>query len=227
MTLIETSIYIAIILLIIAAILKVQEVNKKKSSNGNKHNTVSTNETYLPYRKKHLLTKTEYQFYNILKPKCDNKNVLICPKVRLEDLAEVTVQKNHMKYRGYIKSRHVDFILCNSNLNVIAAIELDDSSHNQKSAQQVDFFKDNFFKTIGIPLFRIKTVDDYNSRIDHLLYYLIPNMHNVPIASASQIVLSQPVQPNMTDLLQKQNELLETQNSLLAGLTSQNMTSDS
>lgn len=218
MELLKASITLAFILFIIAAILKALEKNKQKEHNKPKNDTVSTTEIYLPYRRKHILTKTEYQFYNILKPKCDMKNILICPKVRLEDLAEVTVQKNYMKYRGYIKSRHVDFIICDCNLNVIGAIELDDSSHYQKKAQAVDYFKDNFFRTIGIPLFRIKTVDDYNTRIDHMLYYLIPNMHNVPMNSVANVNLNQSQQPNMNDLLQQQNSLLAKQNTLLEEL---------
>ena len=213
MSLMESSFILAVILLIIAGVIKSEE--KRKKNYKNIQNNTSTTEIYLPYRKKHILTKTEYQFYNILKPKCDLKNIIICPKVRLEDIAEVTVQKNFMKYRGYIKSRHVDFIICDNRLNIIGAIELDDSSHNQAKAQAVDNFKDNFFKTIGIPLFRIKTIDDYNARIDHMLYYLIPNMHNIPINEVADINLNKTQQPNMNELLEKQNLLLEKQNSIL------------
>lgn len=64
---------------------------------------------YYPYKKKMLLTKTEYAFYNILKIKCDKNNVLICPKIRMEDFLEVTDKQNKLKYRGYIKSRHIHY----------------------------------------------------------------------------------------------------------------------
>ena len=82
-----------------------------------------------PYRKKYLLTKAEYIFYKLLKSKCDERNMLICPKVRLEDFIQVTAKEQVYKYRGYIKSRHIDFLLCDSGLNIIAAVELDDNSH--------------------------------------------------------------------------------------------------
>lgn len=122
-----------------------------------------------PYKKKHMLTKTEYDFYKILKSKCDTNNLLICPKVRLEDFIETTATTEKLKYRGYIKSRHVDFILCNDKLKIIAAIELDDYTHNTKKAEQTDAFKNLLFATIGIPLHRIIVGKDYNEQLDKIL----------------------------------------------------------
>ena len=157
-----------IILCFVWAIFSLIGQNKKK----NKYvpPKISTNEFYLPYRKKLLLTKTEYYFYKQLKIQCDLNDILICPKIRLEDLAEVTTKQDYMRYRGYIKSRHVDFILCDNNLNILCAIELDDNSHNNIDRMQVDNFKNNFFRTIGIPLYRIKTYTNYNDQIAVIIY---------------------------------------------------------
>lgn len=120
------------------------------------------------YKSKLLLTKTEYSFYNILKQKCDEKNLLICPKVRLEDFIQTTAQEK-MKYRGYIKSRHIDFLICDSKLHILAALELDDKSHDEKKAQETDEFKNELYKVIGIPLYRIKTTDTYTEKIGEML----------------------------------------------------------
>ena len=79
-----------------------------------------------PYRQKFLLTKTEYAFYKILEEKCTKNGLRICPKVRLEDFISVTGTKNIGKYRGYIKSRHVDFLICDKDLHIKAGLELDD-----------------------------------------------------------------------------------------------------
>ena len=116
--------------------------------------------TYYPYKKRHLLTKQEYPFYMQLKQACDSNNLIICPKVRLEDICYVTEQHNVQKFRGYINSKHVDFLICDSKMNMLAAIELDDASHNGFEAKKIDSFKDNLFDTIGIPLYRIKTKKD-------------------------------------------------------------------
>lgn len=120
------------------------------------------------YKRRMLLTKTEYSFYGILKKKCDAASLLICPKVRLEDFVEV-ISKEKMKYRGYIKSRHVDFLICDSKLRVLAALKLDDTSHNSAKAQASDNFKNDLYKTIHMPLFRIKTNDNYDSKIDEMI----------------------------------------------------------
>lgn len=123
-----------------------------------------------PYRKKYLLTKAEYVFYRILKNKCDEKDILICPKVRLEDYIQVTAKKQYQKYRGYIKSRHIDFLLCDSSLNIKAAIELDDNSHRQEKTKKTDDFKNNLFTVIEIPLHRIRMSDGlYEASIDRIL----------------------------------------------------------
>ena len=65
---------------------------------------------YYPYAKKYLLSAAEYRFYKMLKEKCDEADLLICPKVRMEDFLTVTDAQNRAKYRGRIKSRHIDWI---------------------------------------------------------------------------------------------------------------------
>jgi hypothetical protein len=138
--------------------------NKKK----NDDSTVSKLKEY-PYKKKYLLTKTEYAFYNILKRKADARNLIICPKVRLEDFISVTAKENKMKYRGYIKSRHIDFLICDSRLNILMGIELDDSTHNTESAKKTDNFKNELFKAIDVPLYRIVVNEkDYENKIDNV-----------------------------------------------------------
>lgn len=126
--------------------------------------------TTFPYKQKYLLTKTEYNFYKILKDTCEQKNIIICPKVRLEDFIEVNQSENKQKYRGYIKSRHVDFLLCDTKLYIKAGIELDDTSHNSIKAQETDELKNNIFKAINIPLYRIKTnTSNYITEINNII----------------------------------------------------------
>ena len=123
-----------------------------------------------PYKQKMLLTKTEYTFYRVLKEECDKRQYLICPKVRMEDFLEVTCDNEKLKYRGYIKSRHVDFMICNSKLHILCGIELDDSSHNNAKAQQSDAFKNQVFSQIKIPLHRIKVgKENYSERLNTIL----------------------------------------------------------
>lgn len=138
----------------------------------NSKNKKSDNEKIkiYPYKQKLLLTKTEYKFYKILKELCDQKQLIVCPKVRLEDFIEVTQSENKQKYRGYIKSRHIDFLLCDTKLYIKAGVELDDTSHNSNRAKETDELKNNIFKAINIPLYRVKTnSQDYTTEINNII----------------------------------------------------------
>lgn len=103
----------------------------------------------LPYSKKYLLTGVEYRFWNRLVEKCNKSNLIVCPKVRMEDFINVNVAdyKERQKYRGYIKSKHVDFLICDAKLVILAGIELDDETHNSGQAKKADPFKNDVFKT--------------------------------------------------------------------------------
>ena len=165
---------------ILLAILIIESIKMKKLNNPEPTETQELKE--YPYKRKYLLTKNEYAFYKHLKTKCDQNNILICPKVRLEDIVEVTTTENKSKYRGYIRSRHLDFILCDNNLNVLCAIELDDNSHNTTKAQKIDTMKDNICKASNLPLYRIKNIyGKYDTEIDNIINSIMnpnKNSHN-------------------------------------------------
>lgn len=109
-----------------------------------------------PYRKKYLLTKFEYYFYNKLKEVTAPLNLQILAKIRLADLIEVdTYQagKEYMKYFGKIKAKHIDFAICN-NMNIIALLELDDSSHQKDARKERDNFVNNALQKAGYTVIR-------------------------------------------------------------------------
>ncbi len=127
-----------------------------------------------PYEKKMLLTAAEYRFYKVLKEQCDRHRLLICPKVRMEDFLSVTDRRNRNRYREFIKSRHIDFILCDRDLHMLAGVELDDASHNTPAAERTDAFKDHVFKKIGLPLYRVPAAPgQYTARIRKIIDELI------------------------------------------------------
>lgn len=113
-----------------------------------------------PYQTKPILTKREYQFYMMLRRETDRRGLLICPKVGLKDLLAVSTKKNYMKYFRLIAQKHMDFVVCDQNLRVLFAIELDDSSHDTKDARKRDHFKDQAFRAAKIPLKRIRNFDE-------------------------------------------------------------------
>ena len=126
-------------------------------------------EVPLPYRRKdYLLTQAEREFFNVLYPIAQEHNWYLFVKVRLEDLfwlPKGIFKNKRWSLRGRIKSRHVDFVLCDkANIRPLAAIELDDSSHDRADRIKRDGFYERLFKNAGLLLIRIPLGASYNSQ---------------------------------------------------------------
>ncbi|MDR3582236.1 MAG: DUF2726 domain-containing protein [Candidatus Pacebacteria bacterium] len=122
---------------------------------------------YPYHRKDYLLTAAEKNFYEVLKPICDERNTLVFAKVRLEDLVWTPKYTKHpLKWRGYVRSRHIDFVLCDrENIKPLCAIELDDSTHDLPKTIETDKVKDDILAAAGLPLLRINTSSFYDPAI--------------------------------------------------------------
>lgn len=166
--------YIGIIALLVVSIAGniIQKSNSTKSTSEEDKPVNPKTEGPLPYKKRELFNKSEKAMYDVLRSFTDSKGYIIFTKIRLEDLMSVNTEnkKEINKFRGYIKSRHVDFVVCDGNKNVIMAIEVDGSSHNNKNAQENDLFKDRAFKTIGVPLYRIKVGSKYSEELEKIFW---------------------------------------------------------
>lgn len=113
------------------------------------------------YKKKYILTNNEYKFYKALKEYAEEKQLIICPKVGLKDLFEPKAAENKMSLFGRIAQKHIDFLICDKELRPVYGIELDDKSHEREDRQKSDQFKNELFKSCGIPLYRITTKQEY------------------------------------------------------------------
>lgn len=153
----DNALIILFLLVIVFLILLILLLNKREK---------------FPYVKKELLSKSEKEFYYELYKYACQKDYLVFTKVRLADFCEVDTEKlfkdKYMKYFAKIRAKHVDFLLCDKNLKILAAIELDDKSHNYKAAKENDEFKNKLYKTIDIKLVRVKISKSYD--IEKLLY---------------------------------------------------------
>lgn len=102
------------------------------------------------YQARSLLTRNEWYQFQKLKEIADVKGYVICPKVRLFDIIEP--KKGHEKYKTLmykIQAKHVDFLICDKNMNIKAIIELDDSSHDRKERKERDAFVDLILRSVG------------------------------------------------------------------------------
>lgn len=109
----------------------------------------------------YVMTHTELLFYKELKKITDKLELLIFPQVGLERI--INVYDGNYADRNRIKSRSIDYaIVNNQNCKIICCIELDDYSHNSEKSKEVDEFKNELFRKVRIPLYRIKVSSYYN-----------------------------------------------------------------
>lgn len=143
---------------IIILVFVVMAITPKKAS----EKQPKLNLDNLPYTKKALLSKAEYNFFRAMQFYCPG--MIICPKVGLIDILDPPRGKEYMKYFGHLGKKHVDFLLVHpESMEIICAVELDDKSHQKDKAKQNDDFKNAAFKASGIPLIRIQAKEAYTA----------------------------------------------------------------
>ena len=120
----------------------------------------------------YLCTKTEQNFFKQLMKKLPLDKYYISSKVRLADLT-VPINRNNIYLFNKVAKKHVDFVICNrEDSSIVACIELDDSSHNSKSARKRDGEKNRALTDANIALFRVKNSRDYSEKIHQIMNFL-------------------------------------------------------
>ena len=123
----------------------------------------NTNYNFTGRLNKKILTENEFKFYTKLKELTDKYNYIIFVKVRLADMISTTNYTDFNK----IKSKHIDFIVCNQKTEFIKFIELDDTTHQRQKNMENDIKKDKILKNVGVEIFRIKT-NEIDKKLEEL-----------------------------------------------------------
>lgn len=94
--------------------------------------------------------------------------------MRLADIIEVDRRKilkqDYMKYFGKIKSKHIDFVLTHKyTMQMVAAIELDDITHEKQERIERDTFVNNALTTAGIDFIRCYSINNLEPLIIYIL----------------------------------------------------------
>jgi Protein of unknown function (DUF2726) len=111
-------------------------------------------------RRPFLLSKAEKYFYNILREIFGTYTILA--KVRLGDLVEA--DRHHPNWQSNfnsIKSKHIDFIICDAWLCPLLAVELDGSSHEDIDRQQRDALVDGILKDAALEIVHVPRANRY------------------------------------------------------------------
>lgn len=78
--------------------------------------------------------------------------------MRVADIVSIKKgTKDWQKWFNKIRSKHVDFLLCDYDMNIVLMIELDDRSHESERAKKNDALKNAIF---GDRLVRIRSLKD-------------------------------------------------------------------
>lgn len=88
---------------------------------------------------------------------------LISFKVRLADV--ITAKDWTSKYGRKISQKHLDFVLITpKTTRIVAAVELNDASHDASERQQRDEFLGQALRSAGVPLIAFPVYRSYNSQ---------------------------------------------------------------
>jgi len=119
-----------------------------------------------PYEVQPLLTPAERSFWLVL-CQCLPAGHALFAKVRLADIVTVKkgfdagIQQGHF---NRITSKHADFVICDEHdLVPRIVLELDDSSHQRRSASKRDNQKDEILEGAGLQILRIRAQRTYNT----------------------------------------------------------------
>ena len=113
------------------------------------------------FRRQYLLTAPEKRFYNVLRRVVAPHSVLA--KVRLADLVEA--DERHLLRKSnfdHIKSKHIDFVICDAALSPLIAVELDDSSHQRPDRVARDRDVNRILEIASLPLLRVPARRTYD-----------------------------------------------------------------
>jgi very-short-patch-repair endonuclease len=111
------------------------------------------------YAKKPLSHPEQVLYHRLVKslPEC-----IVLAQVQVSRLIGVKKGYNFHQWNNRINRLSVDYVVCKKDSTIIAAIELDDSSHQKLNRRETDRKKDRAFKAAGVPLMRwsVKALPD-------------------------------------------------------------------
>ncbi len=112
-----------------------------------------------------LLSIAERSFFGVLSQAVGKEGVVFA-KIRVADVLQPRKgldKSTRQKAFNRISAKHFDYVICNpGTLEAVLAIELDDKSHQSKTAAARDEVKNSASKSAGFPLIRIKAKRVYS-----------------------------------------------------------------
>jgi len=118
-----------------------------------------------PYEQKALLTPAERSFFGALEQAVDGR-ARVFAKVRIGDVLGIRPgleASSTTRARNRVQQKHFDFVLCGEDtLRVLAAIGLDDRSHEQDRQRERDAFVEGACRSAQLALLRFPAREAYS-----------------------------------------------------------------
>lgn len=114
--------------------------------------SVSTPPGLPNFFRKSPLTDVEQTLYHRLKEALPDRFVLA--QVQVSQIVGIHQGPLWQTWFNKISRKSIDFLICRDDFSIVAAIELDDSSHNQEERRLADLDKDVALNAAGIRLIR-------------------------------------------------------------------------
>ena len=97
----------------------------------------------------------EAAFFRVLAPVIGDRYLISC-KVRLANIITCGDRDWKSGHANRIAQKHIDFVIsCARSSRIVAAIELDDSSHRQRDRCERDVFVNQLFRQVRVQLIRV------------------------------------------------------------------------
>lgn len=110
-----------------------------------------------PYKPREPQTENEWDMYwRLVKALPDH---VVLAQVAMSAIVDVKLVQNRYVWRNRIDRKVVDYVVCSRGGGVVAAIELDDKTHRQRSRRKADKVKNKAFADAGIKLIRWESRD--------------------------------------------------------------------
>lgn len=101
-----------------------------------------------------LLTPTEQRFQSLIVQAVPQ--LTIAPQVQVSQVVRPVKSSRYQAALNRIDRKSLDFVLLDADSAIVAAIELDDRSHDNVRRQQADAVKDAAMASAGVPLLRYR-----------------------------------------------------------------------
>ncbi len=109
-----------------------------------------------------LLSRNEAAFLRVLMTLVGHRYLISC-KVRLADIITCSDADWKRGHANRIAQKHVDFVVsCAQSSRIVAAVELDDRSHQRPERRQRDLFVNRLFSRMRVRLIHIPARWEYD-----------------------------------------------------------------